>query len=84
MASSEPPAPVPWYHRPLGVLLLLFVVLGPLGLPYLWKSPRFSHRLKMVLTVLVIAYTAVLIEETIGVVRTVAREMNALGIDAPF
>jgi len=34
------------------VLVLLFVVLGPLALGVLWKSPRFSPAWKVVLTVL--------------------------------
>ena len=43
------------------VLLMIFVLLGPLGLPMLWQSPHFSRRWKYVLTVLVclIAITAV-------------------------
>ena len=73
-----------WYYRPAWVLLLLFVVLGPLGLPYLWKSPAFSRRSKVVLTVLVVAYTALFIDETIRVLRAVNSEMNALGLDNPI
>jgi hypothetical protein len=69
---------VAWYHRPFWVLVLLFVVLGPLGLPYLWKSPRFSHGLKVVLTVCVIAYTGLLIGETVAMVHTVQRQLSAL------
>ena len=34
------------------VLLLLFVVLGPLALGVLWKSPRFSRAWKVALTAL--------------------------------
>ncbi|HYR97084.1 MAG TPA: hypothetical protein VEM57_10125 [Candidatus Binatus sp.] len=61
------------------VLLLLFVVLGPFGLPYLWKSPSFSRGSKVVLTVLLVVYTALLIEEAIQIFRAVQSEMNALG-----
>lgn len=52
---------IKWYLRPLGVILLLFFVLGPFGLPLLYKSPKFSRRLKILLTVVVIFYTAYLI-----------------------
>ena len=79
MLSSAPTAALKWYYRPVWVLLLLFVVLGPFGLPYLWKSPSFSRRSKVVLTVLVVAYMALFIEETIRIFRAVESEMNALG-----
>ena len=82
--SREPPAPLKWYYRPVWVLVLLFLVLGPLALPYLWRSPCFSRRLKVVLTVLVIAYTGFFIDETIRFVRAVKSEMDALGIVADF
>ena len=39
------------------VLLMLFVVLGPLGLPFLWKSPRFSRGAKIALTIATVIYT---------------------------
>lgn len=39
------------------VLALLFLVLGPLALPVLWKSPRFSRAGKFVLTILVVIQT---------------------------
>jgi hypothetical protein len=79
--SREPPAPLDWYYRPVWVLILLFLVLGPLALPYLWRSRGFSRRLKIVLTVLVIAYTGFL---TIRVFRAVTSELDALGTVADF
>ena len=84
VVSPGPPAPLTWYYRPGWVLVLLFMVLGPLGLPYLWRSPGFSRRLKVVLTVLVIAYTGLFIDETIRVVRAVKSEMDGLGTVADF
>jgi len=79
VSPSEPPVLLKWYYRPLWVLTLLFVVLGPFGLPYLWKSPSFSRRLKIVLTILVVAYTALLVDETLRVLRVVKNELNAFG-----
>jgi hypothetical protein len=52
---------IKWYMRPVGVILLLFFVLGPFGLPLLYKSPKFSKKLKIVLTVAVIIYTTYLV-----------------------
>ena len=43
------------------VLALLFLVLGPLALPVLWKSPRFSRAGKSVLTILVAIQTVAVI-----------------------
>jgi hypothetical protein len=78
MRPVPEPAPLPWYHRPVWVLVLLFVVLGPLGLPYLWRSPAFSRRAKLVLTALVAAYTGLFIGETIHVVRAMMGDLDAL------
>ena len=52
---------VKWYLRPPAVLVLLFVVLGPLALPLLYKSPAFNKTLKVILTITVIVYTLFLI-----------------------
>jgi hypothetical protein len=58
--------------------MLLFVVLGPFGLPYLWKSPRFSRAMQIGLTVCVLAYTGLLIGETIRIVHAVQHEIETL------
>jgi hypothetical protein len=84
MPSPGSPTPLKWYFRPVWVLVLLFVVLGPLGLPFLWRSPRFSRPLKAVLTVLVIAYMALFIDETIRVYRAVTSEIDVLGTVGNF
>jgi len=52
---------IKWYLRPIVVILLLFFVLGPFGLPLLYKSPKFNRKLKIILTVIVILYTTYLI-----------------------
>lgn len=78
MPTIQPAGPVKWYHRPVWVLVLLFGVLGPLGLPYLWGSPRFGRALKVLLTVAVLAYTALLVNETIRIGLAVREEMHQL------
>ena len=63
MMEPSDGAPRPrWYYRPWWVLLILFAVLGPFGLPLLWKSPSFSRWSKIALTVAVAAYTILLVE----------------------
>src|SRR5262245_32213905 len=63
MTEPSDGAPRPrWYYRPWWVLLGLFVVLGPFGLPLLWKSPSFSRWSKIALPVAVAAYTILLLD----------------------
>ncbi len=74
---------IKWYLRPLGVLVLLFVVLGPLALPLLYKSPKFNKTLKIILTIAVIIYTSYLIfvsvELGIEVYRRIEELQNTIG-----
>ncbi|MFA6548532.1 MAG: hypothetical protein WCT39_01190 [Candidatus Margulisiibacteriota bacterium] len=48
-----------WYYSVPGVLVLLFLILGPLALPLLFKSPKFNLLSKIVLTAIVLAGTIV-------------------------
>jgi hypothetical protein len=60
-ASGEvPEKPLSWTESPVVVLLGLFVLLGPLALPMLWRSRRFTRSWKIGLTcvVLLIAVAA--------------------------
>jgi hypothetical protein len=58
-----------WYLNPIVVLLLLFFVLGPLGLPLLYKSPHFGKTWKKILTIIIVVYTAYIIYETVVIVQ---------------
>ena len=78
---TTPPVVIPWYHRPVWVLLLLFVVLGPFGLPYLWKSPCFSRPIKIALTAAVAVYTVLLVQQVVELYRLVQGELNAIGLE---
>ena len=60
---------VKWYLRPVSVVISLFFILGPFGLPLLYKSPQFSRRLKIILTVSVIIYTSYLIFMSLEMAR---------------
>jgi hypothetical protein len=69
---AEPNTPKPkWYYNVWFVLLMLFFVLGPLGLPLVWKNPRFSRGVKVTLTLVMILYTVVLIDVTVRMFRAV-------------
>jgi hypothetical protein len=52
---------IPWILTKAGVLIMLFVVLGPLGLPFLYKSPAFGKRAKIFWTIAVLIYAAAVI-----------------------
>ena len=69
---------IKWYLRPLGVLVLLFVVLGPLALPLLYKSPKFNKTLKIILTIAVIIYTSYLIFASVELGIEVYRRIEEL------
>jgi len=60
-----------WYHRPFWVVVLLFVAVGPFGLPLLWKSPSFSRTAKIVLTVAMVAYLGLFVDESIRILRAI-------------
>ncbi len=78
MRNDDKDKKVKWYLRPVSVILLLFFVLGPFGLPLLYRSPSFSKATKIVLTIIVIIYTAYLIFATLEVGRELYRKMQEL------
>ena len=67
---------VKWYLRPVSVVLSLFFVLGPFGLPLLYKSPGFSRRSKIILTIAVVIYTFYLIFISLEFARELYKEME--------
>lgn len=75
-ALPQQPPRERWYYNVWFVLFMLFFVLGPLGLPLVWKNPRFSRWVKLTLTMLMALYTVVLIDLTVRTFQTV---MNAVG-----
>jgi hypothetical protein len=75
---TEEDGKVKWYLRPMGVILLLFFVLGPFGLPLLYKSPAFSKTLKLVLSIAVILYTFYLIFASLEIARQLYSRMGEL------
>jgi hypothetical protein len=71
----DAPPPSHWYHRPFWVIVMLFVVVGPFGLPLLWKSPQFSRAAKVVLTVAMIAYMGLFVNESIRILRAIETQI---------
>lgn len=75
---SQPTQPAKWYYNAWFVLAMLFFVLGPFGLPLVWKHPRFSRWIKVALTLAMVVYTVVLVDTTLRAVRAVMSEMGQL------
>ncbi len=80
-SEPGPEAPKPkWYHNIWVILFLLLFVLGPFGLPLVWKNPRLSRATKNALTLVMAAYTIFLIitiNQTIQSVQTSLNSFNA-------
>jgi len=67
-----------WYLSPVSVVLSLFFVLGPFGLPLLYKSPKFSRTLKIILTITVMIYTSYLIFVSLEIARELYKRVEEL------
>jgi len=67
-----------WYLRRISVILLLFFVLGPFGLPLLYKSREFGRTSKIALTIVVIIYTSYLILASLEIARELYKGMEEL------
>jgi len=68
LIESPPPAPAPraqsWrdiIDNPWLMLAMLFLVTAALGLPFLWISRGFSTASKIILTIAVLAWTALVL-----------------------
>ena len=86
-------SPKPWLGpRTLGdrvadsrvaVVVLLFAVLGPFALPWLWRSRKFSRPWKVALTILVLILTVVIawdLWREVNRLRESLRELQEAGV----
>ena len=60
-ARPQPGTKPGWSESPWVVLASLFFFIGPLALPMLWRSRRFSTVWKILITVAVVALTAMVL-----------------------
>ena len=78
--TTAPTLPQPprakWYHNIWLVLLMLFFVLGPFGLPLVWSNPRFSRTVKIALTAATLLYTVWLLQVTMQMVHAVTTSLQ--------
>lgn len=67
VVKSEPPSGIERFvNSRWTILLLLFGVLGVLGLPLLWVSRGFSGKEKLIWSIVVTIYTLVLLAIAVG------------------
>jgi hypothetical protein len=66
LTSSEPA--IPWYFKP-GMLVVAFLVVGPLMLPLLWFNPHLSSRRKLVWTLVIALVSLLLVLATIKAIE---------------
>ncbi len=67
---------VSWYHKPIPIALLTVFVLGPLGLPLVWRSPVIGRRGRWIATFLILGYTIFLGWEIWVTVQLVLAQMR--------
>ena len=67
--------PVPWYFDNRFVCVMLFIF-GPLALPLVWLSPKFSITWKVIVTILAIVLTALLAQATVVIYRTLIQRLK--------
>ena len=72
-----------WYYSVWFVLLMLFAIAGPFGLPFLWKSPRFHRVSKVVLTALMGCYTYGLIRMITVAVQAALTHIHDIQLTFP-
>lgn len=73
-----------WYYNVWFTLFMLFFIIGPFGLPLVWKNPHFSRRVKTVLTVIMAVYTVLLVDLTVRIYRSVIQQLDQLNATLQF
>ena len=69
---------IKWYYKPLAVLVLLFLIGGPLALPLLYRSPCFTRTAKVLLTIAVVLFTLYLMWASLEILRKVLELQRAI------
>ena len=72
------PEEMKWCYQPVVVIHLIFFVLGPFGLPLVYKSPKFNKTAKVILTVFTIFYTVYLVDVTVKTTRQILSTLPSL------
>ena len=74
MAADSPRAK---WHQSVGFLLvMIFLVLGPLAIPLILKNPRLSSRMRWILVGIALLYTVVVIDAGRRMIASVTSTLN--------
>ena len=84
LADSASTQRTRWYYNVWFVLFTLFFIAGPFGLPLVWKNPRLSRTVKIILTLTMVVYTGILIDLTVKMFRTVMNQVNQFNSTLPY
>lgn len=76
--TTTEPQKAKWHQSWWFVLVMLFLVLGPLGIPLVWKNPRFSQWVKIALTLAVLIYTVALFDVIIKTTQDVLHDLSSV------
>ena len=71
------PPQTPWYLTRRSVILG-FIIAGPLALPLLWWSPRFSAAAKIGISVFTILTTVLLWKFSMGMIDSLTQRLEEL------
>lgn len=67
-----------WYYNGWFIFLMLAFVLGPFGLPLVWKHPRWPRSIKTLLTVIAVGYTVWLLQVSLHTAQVVLEHFRQL------
>ena len=76
---SMPKSGAKWYQSTATIVLAL-LTLGPLALPMVWTSRRYSLTVKIIITVVVLGVTISLCCAMMGMYRYIINQVQSLGI----
>lgn len=68
----------PFYYHPVWILILAFFVLGPFALGLVWRSRAMTPAVKIAMTAIILAYTAVTFYYAFIIIAAVYNEFSVL------
>ncbi|MBC8481688.1 MAG: zinc ribbon domain-containing protein [Planctomycetes bacterium] len=77
--AAKPKPKTKWYYSTSAIVTSL-IVLGPLALPLVWKSPKYKVITKVIITIVVVAVTIWLCYLVGDMYQRLIKEVNALGL----
>jgi hypothetical protein len=77
--EEKPKSKSKWHQSTTAVVIAL-LSLGPFALPMVWFNRRYSIITRIVITVLVLAATALLIHFTVSAYTSLITQINLLGL----